>query len=192
MTRNVKNPARPLRGVVVEVPAGAPQGTGYAILHRGRGGEFKVSFRSPTGRLLGGVLGDPGRPANLWPEHRSRTQGDPVAAIARAKMIAARRAQPQVEQVEDAWQPPAVLPMPRLPKTPEGTARTLRKLARRRRRFEQIALTDAEVEMPLVVPGPPVSVEEGQRELQRRYEVAVLAAKHNMTYQAASELHALL
>jgi hypothetical protein len=188
MTRNVKNPAAPIRGVVVEVPAGAPQGTGYAILHRGRGGEFKVSFRSPTGRLLGGVLGDPGRPANLWPEHRSRTQGDPVAAIARAKMIAARRAQPQVEQVEDAWQPPAVLPTPRLPRTPEGTARTLRKLARRRRRFEMIQMANPEVEMPLVVPGPPVSVEVGQRILEERYRLAALRARHPDASEEALEL----
>lgn len=118
MPRNLKNPEKPIRGVVVEVPAGAPPGTGYAILHRGRGDEFKVSFRSPTGRLLGGVLGDPGRPVNLWPEHRSRPQGDPAEAVARAKRLAARRAPPPVEQDGEPCSPPAFMPKPRLPKTP--------------------------------------------------------------------------
>jgi len=115
-----------------------------------------------------------------------------VAAVARAKAIAARRARARVEHADETWSPPACLPEPRLPRTAAGTTRTLRKLARRKHRFEVIQMADAAVEMPRLAPGPPVSIEAGMAELNRRCEVAVLASKHELSFEQAEELQALL
>lgn len=129
----------------------------------------------------------------LWAERRSRPKGDPVAAVAKAKAIAARRAPPSVEAQAQVWTPPARMPEPPVPRTPARTAQLLRRLARRKKQVERILLTDPAVEMPALPPNQvPMSIEQGMAELERRHQVACLAAKHDMTFEQASELHALL
>lgn len=109
----------------------------------------------------------------LWAERRSRPKGDPVAAVAKAKAIAARRA--QVEAEAQVWTPPARMPEPLLPRTPARTAQLLRRLARRKKQVERIMLTDPAVEMPALPPNEtPMSIEEGIRILEERYRLAVL------------------
>lgn len=169
-------------------PPGSPPSC-RAWLHRRRDGGFHLALRAPDGRLLpGSPPADPGRPVTLWPERRSRPQGDPAEAIARAEAIQARRAHPRVDDVE-AWRPPAVLRVPRLPKTGGGTRRLLGKLARRKRRFEMIQMADPAVEMPRVPASDPVSFEEGKRILEERYRLAVLRARY---LDASDEALALL
>ena len=127
----------------------------------------------------------------LWAERRTRPKGDPVAAVAKAKAIAARRA--QVEAEAQVWTPPARMPEPLLPSTPARTAQLLRRLARRKKQVERILLTDPAVQMPALPANvEPMSIEEGMAELERRHQVACLAAKHDMTFEQASELQTLL
>lgn len=161
------------RGLRVVPPPGSPPGC-VAWLHRRADGGFHLTLRGPAGRLLqGSHPPGPGRPVTLWAERRSRPKGDPVAAVAKAKAIAARRA--QVEAEAQVWTPPARMPEPLLPRTPARTAQLLRRLARRKKQVERIMLTDPAVEMPALPPNEtPMSIEEGIRILEERYRLAVL------------------
>lgn len=193
--RKVRRPTERRRGLQVIPPPGCGPDVAWCWLLRRPDGTFAIQYRDRDNRLLpGSGFADPGRPLNLAPGARNRPHFDPEVSIARAKRLEARmRAKAQVEQGGDPWSPPAFMPEPRLPKTPEGTRRLMAKIARRRRQMERVAMTDVQVEQPaLPPPRVPLSIEAGQRELERRYQAAVLAARHDLSFAQAEELQELL
>lgn len=191
--RKVRRPTERRRGVLVEVPPGSGPDVAWCWLLRRPDGSFALQYRGHDNRLLpGSGFADPGRPLNLAPGARNRPHFAPEVSIARAKRLEARM-HAKGDPVAEGWSPPALMPEPRLPKTPEGTRRLLAKIARRRRQMERVAMTDIQVEQPALPPNQtPMSIEQGMAELARRHQVACLAAKHDLPFERAEELLSIL